>query len=71
MATPQTKFMTVPKNIPRINKHLCFARKAEARPMTYAIIGKDKINPPVGPTIICHPPVKFENTGKPKAPNRM
>jgi len=43
---------------------------SDARPIIYAIIGKERINPPVGPVIDCQPPVKFEKTGSPKAPSR-
>lgn len=71
METPQTKFMAVPMIIPRSNEYLRFNRKSDPRPIKYAIIGKDRMNPPVGPNNICHPPVKFANTGKPKAPNSM
>ena len=38
--------------------------------MIYAITGKERIKPPVGPLMDCHPPVKFENTGRPNAPSR-
>lgn len=34
------------------------------------MIGKERINPPVGPVIDCQPPVKFEKTGSPKAPSK-
>lgn len=63
MAIPQAKFTTVPKSIPN--------NKDELRPITYAIIGKDRMKPPVGPIKQCHPPVKLENTGNPNVPNNM
>ena len=39
--------------------------------MIYAINGKERINPDVGPVMDCHPPVKFANTGSPIAPSNM
>jgi hypothetical protein len=39
--------------------------------MIYAINGKERINPDVGPVMDCHPPVKFANTGSPIAPSSM
>lgn len=56
--------------IPITIVHFFFVHMSDARPITYAIIGKERINPPVGPVIDCHPPVKFEKTGSPKAPRR-
>ena len=63
MAIPKAKFITVPASIPN--------HKEEPKPITYAIIGKDRMKPPVGPIKHCHPPVKLENTGNPNAPKRM
>lgn len=63
MAIPQAKFNTVPKNIPN--------NKDELRPITHAIIGKERMKPPVGPIKHCQPPVKLENTGNPNAPKSM
>ena len=71
METPQMKFMIVPIIIPTASRYLRFDCSFKANPITKAIIGNDKINPPVGPIMICQPPVKLENTGKPNAPNNM
>ena len=68
---PQIKFTMVPMVMPPNKPHLFLLYVSDARPIMYAIIGKERINPPVGPTMDCHPPVKFENTGKPNAPNKM
>ena len=67
---PHTKFSRVPIVIPITIVHFFFVHMSDARPIIYAIIGKERMNPPVGPVIDCHPPVKFEKTGSPKAPNR-
>ena len=67
--SPHIKFMIVPIVIPMNKVHFLFAYVSEARPITYAIIGKESINPPVGPVMDCQPPVKFEKTGRPNAPN--
>lgn len=70
MLTPQIKFIIVPIVIPKNKDRLFLVYVSDARPMIYAIIGKERMNPLVGPTIDCQPPVKFENTGRPNAPNR-
>lgn len=68
---PQIKFTMVPMVMPQNKPHLFLVYVSDARPIMYAIIGKERINPPVGPTMDCQPPVKFENTGKPNVPNKM
>lgn len=68
---PQMKFTIVPVVIPKDKDHLFLVYVSDARPMIYAIIGKERINPPVGPTMDCQPPVKFENIGKPNIPNKI
>ena len=70
MHTPHRKFTTVPIIIPMSKEYFLLQYVSEAHPIIYAIIGKERMNPPVGPTIDCQPPVKFENTGRPNAPNR-
>ena len=70
MLTPNRKFIAVPIIMPMSKEYFLLQYVSEAHPMIYAIIGKERINPPVGPTIDCQPPVKFENTGRPNAPNR-
>lgn len=67
---PQMKFIIVPVVIPKGKDHLFLVYVSDASPIIYAMIGKERINPPVGPTMDCQPPVKFENIGKPNAPNK-
>lgn len=39
--------------------------------MAYAISGKERMNPLVGPVRACRPPLKFAKTGKPTAPSKI
>lgn len=66
---PQMKFNKVPSPILIIRAGFFFEYISEPRPMIYAIRGNERINPPVGPTIDCHPPVKLEKTGRPNTPS--
>lgn len=68
---PQMKFNIVPIVMPENKDHLFLEYISDASPIIYAMIGKERINPPVGPTMDCQPPVKFENIGKPNAPNKI
>ena len=70
MHIPHRKFTTVPIIIPMSKEYFLLQYVSEAHPIINAIIGKDRIKPPVGPTIDCQPPVKFENTGRPNEPSR-
>lgn len=69
IAIPQIILTVVPRAIPKEKQKRNLLRYSVPRPMTYAINGKDSINPEVGPVIDCQPPVKFANTGSPIAPN--
>lgn len=68
---PQRRFNEVPAIMPAGYAPLKRVRSSVPRPMIYAISGKDKINPPVGPKKDCHPPVKFAKTGNPIAPSSI
>lgn len=70
IATPQSRLRIVPSAIPREKQKRNFCRCSVPSPIMYAISGKDRINPAVGPVIACKPPVKFAKTGRPMAPKR-
>lgn len=53
---PERKFMSVPIITPTIMDTFLLWRALEIAPIIYAIRGKDRMKPPVGPIIICQPP---------------
>ena len=71
MRSPQRRFTVVPRIIPIRRLHFHLLRFSTPRPMRKAIRGKERINPPVGPTKDCQPPVKFAKTGNPIAPSNI
>ena len=71
IAVPQSRFIIFPKRTHIRKQPLNRERLSTPKPTRYVMSGKDRINPPVGPVMICQPPVKLEKTGSPKAPNNM
>ena len=68
---PHIKLKEFPKKIPRIKLPFHLLRYSIPSPMTYAINGKERIKPPVGPASDPRPPVKFAKTGNPIAPSSI
>lgn len=68
ISVPQSKFRVVPRMIPSQYRYFCLERSSVPRPIIYAISGKERIKPPVGPTRTCQPPIKFAKTGNPIIP---
>lgn len=71
ISVPQRRFSMFPRMIPSQYKYFCLERSSVPSPMMYAIIGKESIKPPVGPTMDCQPPVKFAKTGNPIRPTSI
>lgn len=71
ISVPQRRFSMFPRMILSQYKYFCLERSSVPSPMMYAIIGKESIKPPVGPTMDCQPPVKFAKTGNPIRPTSI
>lgn len=71
ISVPQSKFRVVPRMIPSQYRYFCLERSSVPRPIIYAISGKERINPPVGPTSTCQPLIKFAKTGNPIRPTNI
>ena len=68
---PQMRFSIFPRKMPIQDWYFCLERSSVPSPMMYAMIGKESIKPPVGPTMDCQPPVKFAKTGNPIKPTSI